>query len=217
MKRTIIGLVVAVLSLAIVAGTAFGQGPKPRTSGNQKIWICHKTSATTNPYVAVQIPMKQVTNHTGHATHPGDILAGVPQTRTAAKAFCKAQRALTPTRGGKEMTATLTSSVPTALNATDFALRARLGQGQVCLSATLTTTPAGGTITVSSVTLQQGANAPITLNLTPALPKTGTSPLQLSGCATLERAVVKALLKGTSTFTLTITTTTPAATLTATI
>ena len=67
------------------------------------------------------------------------------------------------------------------------------------------------------MTLKQGSNAPITLNLTPALPKTGTSPLQLSGCATLDRAVVKALLKGSATFTVTITTTSPAATLTATL
>src|SRR5438093_8237789 len=109
--------------------------------------------------------MKQITNHTGHAPHPVDILTGVPQTSAGAKAFCKAQTALAPTRGGKALTATLTSSLPAALSATNFALHVRLGQGQVCLSATLTTTPAGGTITVSSVTLKQGANAPLTLAL----------------------------------------------------
>ncbi len=114
MKRTIIGLLAAALALATIAvGTAVAKGPNAQPNGQTKVWICHKTRAATNPYVAVRIPMKQITNHTGHATHPSDILTGVPQTRAGAKAFCKAQIALAPTRGGKEMTATLTSSAPT--------------------------------------------------------------------------------------------------------
>lgn len=222
MKRRMIGFLVAVLALAVVAvGTAVAAEPNPppksQANGQTKVLICHKTSSTTNPYVAVQVPTKQITNHTGHGAHPGDILTGVPQTKAAARTFCRAQRSLTPTRGGSESTSTLTSSAPTALNGTNLSVRARLGQGQVCLSATLTTTPAGRSITVTSVTLQQGTSTPITLSLTPALPRTGTSPLQLSGCATVDRAVVKALLQGTSSFTLTITTSSPAATLTATL
>jgi hypothetical protein len=218
MKRNITVLLAALLALvAVAAGTAFAKGPNPHPNGQTKVWICHKTSSTTNPFAAVQIPMRQITNHTGHGAHPGDILTGVPQTKAGARTFCRAQRTLTPTRGGTEKTSTLTSSAPTALNGSDLSLRLRLGQGQVCLSVMLTTTPAGGSITVTSVTLQQGSNAPITLNLTPALPRTGASPLQLSGCATLDRAVVKALLQGTSSFTLTITTSSPAATLAGTL
>jgi hypothetical protein len=214
MKRTLIGVFAGVLALAALAAAGTASG---KDSANTKIWICHKTSSAKNPYVAMRIPTKQITNNTGHKRHPADILTGVPQTKSGARTFCRTQSALTPTRGGKPVTATLISSAPAALNGTGLTLRLRLGQGQVCLSATLTTTPAGGSITVTSVTLQQGANAPITLNLTPALPQTGTSPLQLSGCATLDRAIVKALMKGTSSFTLRITTSTPAATLTATL
>jgi hypothetical protein len=218
MKRMIIGFVSAAVVLATVAvGTAVAKKPPgPQTTGKTKVWICHKTSSKTNPYVAIRIPVKQVTTHTGFGASASAILAGVPQTASAARAFCRAQRLLTPTSGGTAMESTLTSSAPTVLNGTGLALHARLGQGQVCLSATLTTTPAGGTVTVSSVTLQQGTGTPTTLNLTPALPQTGTSPFHLAGCATLDRAIVKALLKGTTSFTLTITTTTPAATLTAT-
>jgi hypothetical protein len=213
MKRFITALLVAVLALAAVATSAAlaKKPPNPQTNGQKKVWICHKTSAVKNPYVAVQVPMRQITNHTGHGAHAADIVNAtgattpVPQTKAAARAFCRAQQALTATKGGKETSGTVTSNI--AGLAADISLRLRLGQGQVCLSATFTTSaPLGTSLTINSpITLQQGSNTPLTLNLAGVtLPMTGTSPVHLAGCATLSRAIVKALLQGTSAFTLSI-------------
>jgi hypothetical protein len=213
MKRAIIGLVTALVALAVVAtGTALAKKPpSPQTNGQKKVWICHKTSAAKNPYVAVQVPMRQITTHTGHGAHPMDIINApnattpVPQTKAAARAFCRAQGALTATKGGREVGGTVTSNI-SGLTA-NVSLRLRVGQGQVCLSATFTTAaPLGSSLTINSpITLQQGSNAPVTLTLAGVtLPMTGTSPVHLAGCATLSRDVVKSLLQGKSTFTLSI-------------
>jgi hypothetical protein len=206
MKRQITSLVAALLVVAaVMAGTGLAKKP-PGTQSAQKVWICHKTSAAKNPYVAVRIPMSQLTNHTGHWTHAGDIVTGVPQTsRAAARAFCRAQQALTATKGGKGVRGTVTSTI--AGLSSNVSLRLRLGQGQVCVDATFTTSaPLGSSLTINSpITLQQGSGTPITLTLSGVtLPMTATSPVHLAGCATLNRDLVKALLKGTSTFTLSI-------------
>ena len=206
MKRPITSLVAALLVVAAVAaGAALAKKP-PGTQSAQKVWICHKTSSAKNPYAAVRIPASQLTNHTGHWRHAGDIVTGVPQTsKAAARAFCRAQPALTVKKGGKGVSGTVTSNIA-GLTA-DVALRLRLGQGQVCINATFTTSaPLASSLTINSpITLQQGSGTPITLSLSGVtLPITGTSPVHVTGCATLSRDIVKALLQGTSTFTLSI-------------
>jgi hypothetical protein len=204
MKRAFIG-VVALLALAAVAtATAFAKKP-PIAQSQQKVWICHKTSSAKNPYAAVRVPMRQRTNGTGHGAHPADIWTGVPQAKSTARAFCRAQQALTATKGGKQLVGTVTSTI--AGLTSNISLRVRLGQGQVCINATFATAaPLGSTLTINSpITLQQGSGTPITLTLSGVtLPMTGTSPVQLAGCTTLNRNVVKALLQSTSPFTLSI-------------
>jgi hypothetical protein len=227
-KRTIIGLVAALLALAAIgAGTALAtkppHPPHPGTAGNgKKIWICHKTHSVKHPYTAVQIPSKQLMNHTGHATHPGDIVnatvtatSPVPQTRKAARAYCKSLAPLTAVKGGHQTKGTLTPATGATVSGSDLSVRLRLGQGQICIAATITstTTPASP-VTVTGISLTQGTTMITLSGFTSALPTNATSPVSFATCATLDRAVVKSILKGTVT---TLTIITSAGNLTATL
>jgi len=205
----------ALLALAAVgAGTALAKKPPhPGTAANgKKVWICHKTHSTKNPYVAIRIPAKQIANLNGHgAPQMGDIVnatptatSPVPQTRQAARAFCRSLGPLTPTKGGQSVTSTLTASTGATVSGTDLSVRLRLGQAQICVSATITsTTTPTSPVTVTGISLTQGTTTTNLSGFTSPLPTSATSPVHLATCAPLSRTTVLSILKGTST-TLTI-------------
>ena len=206
MTRFSMSISVVLLAVAVAfAGTALAKQP-PKTVSAKKTNICHFTG---KKYVALTVSKSALATHTAH--HQDLIGASVPQGTTrarqaAARAFCAKLPVLTPTRGGEARSASLTSTTVGLTGSTD--VRARLGQGQLCLKLTVssTTTP----ITVSAVKLLQGTTTLATLDLSTLSSLTSaTSPLQLSGCVNVDRSLVKQLLSGTGT-TLQVETSSPA-------
>jgi hypothetical protein len=144
--------------------------------------------------------MGDIVNATPTATSP------VPQTKQAARAYCRSLGLLTPAKGGQQVTGTLTASAGATISGTDLSVRLRLGQAEICVSATLTSmsTPASP-ITVTGISLTQGTTTTNLTGFTSALPTNAASPVHLATCSPLSRPVVKSILQGTST-TLTIAT-----------
>jgi hypothetical protein len=206
MKRFSMSISVVLLAFAVAfAGTALAKQP-PKTVSGKKANICHFTG---KKYVALTVGTSAMATHTAH--HQDMIGASVPQGTTrakqaAARAFCAKLPVLTATRGGETHSTTMTSTTAGLTGSTD--VRARLGQGQLCLKLTVTsgTTP----ITVSSIKLLQGTTTLATLDLSTLSTLTSaTSPLQLNGCVNVSRTLVKQLLNGTGT-TLQVQTSSPA-------
>ncbi len=206
MKRVTISLAVALLALATAfAGTAVAKQP-PKPANAKKVNICHFTG---KKYVAITVSKNALQTHLQH--HQDIIGAPVPQgtakaKKAAARAFCAALPILTATRGGHALSGNLTSTTSGLTGTID--VRARLGQGQLCLALTVnsTTTP----ITVSGIKILQGATTLATLDLsTLSSLNSATSPLHVSGCVNVDRSLVKQLLQ-TSGLTLQVATSSPA-------
>src|SRR3954471_13024377 len=188
--------IAVVLAVAVAfAGAALAKQP-PKTAGANKANICHFTG---KKYVALTVGKSALATHTAH--HQDLIGAPVPQGTTrarqaAARSFCAKLPVLTATRGGEARAASLTSTTVGLTGSTN--VRARLGQGQLCLKLTVTSTTTP--VTVSAIKLMQGTTTLATLDLSTLSSLTGTtSPLQLSGCANVNRSLVKQLLSGTGT------------------
>ena len=192
MKRILIGLVVALLATATVAA-----GAVARPSPTKKTWICHFTGKR---YVAVLVGKKALKAHS--AAHHGDIVSGVPQTKTNAQRFCSTQQVLTPIKGGQQLEAALASTAP-SLRGT-LSLRLRTGQGDLCFQLMVGGAP-GTSITVNSVTLASSAKT-VTLDLSKVSTIAGPSPVTLTACMPLSRETVKQLLKNAASFTVTVST-----------
>ena len=206
MKRVIPSVAIALFAIAAAAaGTATAKQPPKPTNANE-VNICHFTG---KKYVAITVGKSALQPHVQH--HQDILGAPVPQGTTkakkaAARAFCAALPAMTATRGGKTMSASLSSTTAGLTGSID--LRARLGQGQLCLKLTVnsTTTP----ITVSGIKLVQGTTTLATLNLSTLSSLTSaTSPLQVSGCVNVDRSLVKQVLH-TSGLSVQVTTSSPA-------
>jgi hypothetical protein len=205
MKRFKFALTAAVLALAAAtAGTAVA---KQQPAKVKKTNICHFTG---KKYVAVTVSTK--TAMQAHVQHHQDVIgAPVPQGTTkaktaAARAFCARLPVLTVTSGGNPHAATLTST--TAGLSGSLATQARLGQGQICLklSITSTTTP----VTVSGIKILQATTTLASLELSTLSSLTSTtSPLQVSGCVNVNRSLVKQVIE-TSGLTIQVATSSPA-------
>src|SRR4051795_13635669 len=205
MTRLTMGSILALAVAVAFAGTALAKQP-PKTVSTKKANVCHFTG---KKYVALTVGKSAMATHTAH--HQDLIGAPVPQGTTkakqaAARAFCTKLPVLTATRGGETHSASLTSTTVGLTGSTN--VRARLGQGQLCLKLTVTSTTTP--ITVSAIKLMQGTTTLATLDLSTVSSLTSTtSPLQLSGCANVNRSLVKQLLSGTGT-TLQVETSSPA-------
>src|SRR3954452_8009724 len=170
MKRSTLALTAALVALAAAtAGTAVA---KQQPANAKKTNICHFTG---KKYVAVTVSTKAAMQ--AHVQHHQDMIgAPVPQGTTnakaaAARAFCAKLPVLTATRGGNPLSATLAST--TAGISGSIGTAARLGQGQICLklSITSTTTP----ITVSGIKILQATTTLAALDLSTLTSLTGTS------------------------------------------
>lgn len=228
MKRSLIVVAATAVLAAIAAGAALAtkpphpKVPHPGTAANgKKVWICHRTHSARNPYVAIRIPAKQLANGIGHgAARMEDVMNAtataatpVPQTRAAARAYCKSLGPLTTRKGGHELNGTLTASSGATLTGTNLIARLRRGQAELCLAATITSTTSP-TITVTAISLTQGATTTTLSGFTTPLPVAAASPVQLATCAPLSRTLVASILTGTAT---TLTISTSAGNLTATL
>lgn len=190
-------LLLVVLALTAVAVTATTNA-QPST----KRWICHK--ADENQYVAIRVRTRAQLR--GHMRH-GDISAGVPQTRTAARAFCRAQT-ITPTSGGRRTGTTLTPVAPNTSGGGSFAFRAAQGRETLCWSLTVQNLAASaGAVTMAHIHGPLPSTAifigltlsPTQLaNLNASLTSTGRATV--SGCETVERAKVRQLLRNLDDF-----------------
>src|SRR4029453_17977899 len=139
MKRVMLGLAIALLAIA-AAGTAWGKQP-PKPTNAKKVNICHFSG---KKYVALTVSKSALQTHVQH--HQDVIGAPVPQGTTkarkaAAPPFCATLPVLSATRGGKALSASLTSTTAGLTGSID--VRARLGQGQLCVKLTVNsaTTP----------------------------------------------------------------------------
>jgi hypothetical protein len=148
-----------------------------------KTTICHKTASAKKPYVKITVTKSVLKGHV--AGHPGDIIP--------APANGCPTGVLTPTKGGKKLSATLTGAAevpgPGDADGTGTAmLRLRLGQGQIChmLSVSNITLPA------TAAHIHVGAAnvaGPVVVPLT-----TPDADGNVSGCVAADRALVKQIL-----------------------
>jgi hypothetical protein len=206
MKRLVLGLVISLSAVATaLTGIAAAKQPPKQVNG-KKVNICHFTG---KKYVALTVSKSALQTHVQH--HQDVLGATVPQGTTkaqkaAARAFCAALPVLSATHGGKKLSATLTSTTAGLTGSLD--VRARLGQGQLCLALTVNSTTVP--ITVSGATIMQGTTTLATLNLSTLGSLTSaTSPLHASGCVNVDRSLVKQVLQ-TSGLTVQVSTSSPA-------
>jgi hypothetical protein len=192
----------AILGLVAAAVAAPSTVGAPQQT--QKVWLCHKTSATFTTTAGTFVRFAPLLVSTrasvrAHVKH-GDVAVSPAPTgslaaqRQAARTTCAALRVpapITPTRGGKLLDVTLTGSGITV----ELDVRTQVGQRRLCVALDVTV-PAGATIQLTSLTLTQGATT-ITI---PSAQLTGTDP---SGCVTLStKALAKQILDGGFTVTL---------------
>jgi hypothetical protein len=204
MKRVTLSLAIALLAIAAAAGTAWAKQP-PKPTNAKKVNICHFSG---KKYVALTVSKSALQTHVQH--HQDVIGAPVPQGTTkarkaAARAFCATLPVLSATRGGKALSASLTSTTAGLTGSID--VRARLGQGQLCLELRVNsgTTP----ITLSGIKLMEGTTTLATPALSSLSPLTSTtSPLQSSGCVNVDRSLVKQVLQASG-LTVQVTTSSP--------
>jgi hypothetical protein len=209
MRRMLTSLSLTALLAAVTAGAALATKPPqhPGSAANgKKVWICHRTHSARNPYVAIRIPAKQLVDMNGHgAPQMRDVLnatptatAPVPQSSKAARAYCRSLVAMTPRTGGHRGEETLTPSAGATVTGSHLVVRLRLGQAEICVSATVTSATAPS-VTVTGISLTQGTVTTDLSGFTSPLPTNATLPLRLATCAPLNRTVVASILHGTLT------------------
>jgi CHRD domain len=195
MKR--FGAVSAIAVCAVVASFA-----STAEAASVKRWICHK--ADDNQYVALRVTTRaQLRGHTRH----GDVVAGVPQTRAAARAFCRGLT-ITPTSGGRRVDATLTPVSAALTGSGTFTLRAAQGRETLCWSLTISTlASSAGTVNAAHIhgplpstdifiPLTFTAAQLTALNTSLAAGQAAT----VTGCETVDRAKVRQLLRNLDDF-----------------
>jgi hypothetical protein len=197
----VLALVVIALTTVTVAATS----ALAATKAPEKVWLCHKTSATFTTdagtftkFVPTRVAGRALVR--AHLAHGDARVLPVP-TGTfraklkAAKAFCQALRItapVTPTTGGVKLEAALAGSGVTA----DLAVRTQVGQRRLCFVLQVNV-PAGATVQLSSLALTR-ASTTVTIG---SAQLTSTSA---SGCVTLaSKADARVLLSGNVLATLT--------------
>lgn len=185
MRRYATLLVLALL--AVVAYTAQAGATA------QKTVICHATKAGKKPYVRIVTSNKAIIRaHT--AAHHGDIVNPVGGS-------CPTQ-ALSSSRGGRPISATLAPVAPNTLGSGTFVARSNIGQGRICWSLTVTGL---ADVTAAHIHYGTGPNKDqIAVPLTLPTPFTGTA----TGCADAPRALVKQILMTPKNFYVNVHTTT---------
>lgn len=175
----------------VVAGAAACPSPSltpaPTSTPPTKMTICHKTGSAKNPYRRITVSSRAITNPNsksgkvmrGHMGHEGDILA------PGAAACPSGSTQQSP--GGK-LTATL-QPVQGATGSGNASFTIGVGQTRLCYTLTVS-----GLTDVTAAHIHRGSTGPIVVPLT--APTSGTS----SGCVTVERALLKEIMRSPGAF-----------------
>jgi hypothetical protein len=178
MKRYGVLALVALFALAAYTG-AQAKPPSPK-----KTVICHATKNAKKPYIRIVTGSRAIVRaHT--VAHHGDIINPVGGT-------CPTQ-ALSATRGGRPISATLAPVAPNTLGSGSFLARSNIGQGRICWSLTVT-----GLLDATAAHIHYGTGPNVNQIAVPLLnaPFTGT----VTGCTNVARALVKQILMHPETF-----------------
>lgn len=176
---------------AVVAGTAacpsVSDTPAPTNTAPTRITICHKTGSASNPYRRITVSSRAVANPSstsgkllrGHMRHTGDLLMpGVtpcPSGNTQTGQGVKLSANLQPVQGA---TGSGTASITI-----------RVGLGRLCHTLTVS-----GLTNVTAAHIHLGSTGAVVVPLT--TPTTGTS----SGCATVDRALLRQIVQNPSAY-----------------
>ena len=188
--------------LVIVASVVTASFASAADAVAVKQWICHK--ADENRYVAIRVTSRAQLR--GHVRH-GDIVAGVPQTRVGARAFCRGLT-ITPTSGGRRFDATLAPVSAALTGSGTFTFRAAQGRETLCWTLTIQSLAASaGAVTAAHIhgplpstdifipfTLTAAQLSAMNTSLAAGQPATTT------GCETVDRAKIRQLLRNLDDF-----------------
>jgi hypothetical protein len=165
--------------LALVGAAALGTAEAAKTDARAKTAVCHRTKSGKRPYVRIVVKTKAALRT--HLAHHADIVpapaVGCPRT------------AVTATKGGIKLTATLTGAEETPAgdpNGTGTAtIRSVPGLGQVCYTMTVKDI----ILPATAAHIHLGATGNVVVPLT-APDATGKA----SGCVNVARPLVRAIL-----------------------
>jgi hypothetical protein len=176
---------------AVVVGTAacpsVSDTPAPTGTAPTRITICHKTGSASNPYRRITVSSRAIANPSsasgkllrGHMRHAGDLLMpGVtpcPSGNTQTGQGVKLSANLQPVQGA---TGSGTASITI-----------RVGLSRLCHTLTVS-----GLTNVTAAHIHLGSTGAIVVPLT--TPTTGTS----SGCATVDRALLRQIVQNPSAY-----------------
>jgi len=176
----LVAILMGFLVFATVAGAEVATESK-----SKKTTICHRTVSAKNPYVRIKVSEQQLR---GHQRHAADIIP--------APARCPA-RAITPTRGGVLLQATLAGASevpgPGDTDGTGTAsFRTLAGLGQICylLNVSKITLPA------TAAHIHQGASGVAGPPVVGLKPPAATASSR--GCVAVPRTLVLAILASPS-------------------
>jgi hypothetical protein len=186
MRRHAFLLAVALLALAGYAGA------QAATSAT-KTTICHATKTGKKPYVKI-VTSNKATIKAHTFGHHGDIINPVGGT-------CPTQ-ALSFSRGGRPISATLAPVAPNTVGSGTFVARSNIGQARICWKLTVTGLL---DVTAAHIHFGTGPNAnQIAVPLALPTPFLGTA----TGCSDAPRALVKQILMKPGNFYVNVHTTT---------
>jgi CHRD domain len=175
----------------VVAGAAACPSPNltpaPTSTPPTKMTICHKTGSASNPYRRITVSSRALTNPNsksgkvlrGHMGHTGDIVA-------AGTATCPSGSAQ-QNPGGK-LTSTL-QPVQGATGSGNASFTIGVGQTRLCYTLTVS-----GLTNVTAAHIHRVSTGAIVVPLT--APTSGTS----SGCITVERALLREIMRNPGAF-----------------
>lgn len=169
MRRHLFLFVVALLALAGYAGAQ-------ASTAAHKTVICHATKSAKKPYKRIVTANRALIRaHT--VGHHGDII-------NPAGGTCPSQ-ALSFSRGGRPISASLTPVAPNTVGSGSFIARSNPGQGRICWK-----------LTVADLTDVTAAHIHLVSDNSIVVPLTLPDPFEgtATGCADAPRALVKAIL-----------------------
>ncbi len=176
-RYLILVLAIAVVPLGLAAANAVGSGAQAAA----KTPVCHRTKSNKHPYVKIMVATKAALAH--HRRHAQDIIGTPGQPLTCPSA------PLSPTGGGRKLSATLTPTGGNTLGSGSASVRSNIGQGRICYS--LTTTGLSD-VNAAHIHYGTGPNATqIAVPLPLPTPYNGTA----AGCVNVVRALVKQILQ----------------------
>ena len=178
MKRLLLLLVILGLSGAGVLASANASTDATRT-------ICHRTASKKTPYVDLRVSASQLKAHVAHAA---DI---VPAPRSCPTTL------LTPKSGGGALRVALTGEAEAPagdpVGTGTATIRLRKGQGQVCYVLAAENLPPAAAAHIHRG--EAGSAGPVVIPL-----RTPSASGASSGCTTVARGIVAAILSGPASF-----------------